>query len=146
MSDHRSSSPCPARLASGRRTPPRGTTAPSNASRSIRTWSWNHSRWRRFAVAAATARCSCGAQCPDTAAFRPTVLAYLDLHGTYPEIGHPSADLLGQAVVVVGGEAAAAVHRDLDVVRPEQAVQRDSEQPRLEVPQCDVHRRDGAAG
>ena len=41
-------------------------TAPSKSIDSIRTWSWNHSRWRRLGVAAATARCWCGAQCPDT--------------------------------------------------------------------------------
>ena len=30
----------------------------------MRTWSWNHSRWRKFGVAAATGACRCGRAVP----------------------------------------------------------------------------------
>ena len=43
-----------------------GTSAPSKSNVSMRTWSWNHSRWRRLGTAARAATCWCGAQWPDT--------------------------------------------------------------------------------
>ena len=59
-------SPLPGVPGSGRIVPPTGSRVPSKNIDSIRTWSWNHSRCRRFGVAAAAWACRCGAQCPDT--------------------------------------------------------------------------------
>ena len=68
-----------------------------------------------------------------------------DLHLNRPDAAfHPAAELRLELVVAVRGEAAAAVDRDLLPPGPEQMVQRDLEQTRLEVPECRVDRGDGA--
>src|SRR6266540_1457344 len=58
-------------------------------------------------------------------------------------VAHPAEQLPFQLLVGQRGEAAAAVHRHLVPGRAEQLHQRDAEQPRLQVPQRRVHRRDG---
>jgi hypothetical protein len=50
----------------------------------------------------------------------------------------PVRKLAAQLIVVVGGEAAATVHRNVVTCRPDQVVQRNVEQSRLEIPQCDI--------
>ena len=62
-----------------------------------------------------------------------------------PSPAHP-AELVAQLAVVVGGEPAAAVgaHRGADAA--EQRRDRHAQQPRLQVPQRDVERRDRARG
>src|SRR5581483_7865101 len=60
-----SSSPWPGRERSGRSAPPSGSSTPSKRSRSTRTWSWNHSRFRRIATALSACAEIAGAQCPE---------------------------------------------------------------------------------
>src|SRR6202022_3018993 len=67
----------------------------------------------------------------------------LDLDPGNALLLHPLAELLPGARVVIAGEAAAAVHRHVLAGQAEQAGQRLTEQPGLQVPQGDVHRRDG---
>src|SRR5580692_10688227 len=57
----------------------------------------------------------------------------------------PPGQLVVQLAVAVGGEPAAAVHRDLGPHRAKQPGQGDAEQPGLQVPQGDVYRGDGVA-
>ena len=65
--------------------------------------------------------------------------AHLHLHARDTTLG-PAGELLSQALVRVGGEAAASIHGHARVEAAQQVGQRDTEQPRLEVPQRDVHR------
>src|SRR3954451_8017127 len=65
-SEMRSSSPAPGRDRSGRNRPPLGSSTPSNAIASMRSWSAKYSRCRRFGTAAQGATLTAGAQCADT--------------------------------------------------------------------------------
>jgi len=67
----------------------------------------------------------------------------LDFHAVDALLG-PAAQLLFGVGVIVRGEAAAAVHRDLVARRAQQSHQGQSEQARLEVPQGGVDGGDGA--
>ena len=64
-SARRSSTPSPGRSGSGRTAPPSGSRKPSNSIRSMRTWSWNHSRWRSFGTAASAWVWMVGAEWPE---------------------------------------------------------------------------------
>jgi hypothetical protein len=72
--------------------------------------------------------------------------ADLDLHPRDVVLLHPADQLVAGLLIVVAGETAAAVDRDSGVRMAEQLGQRAAEEAGLEIPQRDVHRRDGGRG
>src|SRR5215212_9281230 len=67
-----------------------------------------------------------------------------DLHlDAWNTLRDPAGELLPKALDRVGGEASAAVDRHALVEAAEQVGERDLEQPRLQIPECSVHGRDG---
>src|SRR5699024_5336208 len=74
------------------------------------------------------------------------VLPGLDLHPRDLLVRHPGDQLLDHPVVVVAGEAAAAVDLDLPTRKAEQVDQAHPEQAGIEVPQRHVHRGDRISG